>query len=443
MSTEPYRIGAGAGFAGDRRDPARVLAADGGVDAIVFECLAERTIGIAQQRRAAGGQGFERRTIERIADVAEAMFARDGIIVTNGGAADPVGAARATIAQLASLTNDARVAAVTGDDVLASIDRSSARIDGTDSTLDDLGDRVISANAYLGMEGISRALDAGANTVITGRVSDAALFLGPLAHHFGWRADDWTRIAEGTLVGHLLECAGQLTGGYFADGVAKHVPNLATLGFPFADVTSAGSGVYGKAEGTGGRLDTRTVLEQLLYEIDNPQAYLTPDATVDLTNVTVTDAGPSRVAASGATANGRPDQLKVSVGVRDGFAATASINYGGFRALERATLAAEIMCERWSSVLDYSDDLQYEFVGHNALSPWATPASAPNEVQVRFSTRTLRQDVARALVHEVEALYTNGPAGGGGTSGNVKETVGIVSTFIDRSEVDTKVEIVG
>src|SRR5690606_11949894 len=140
----------------------------------------ERTIGIAQQRRTAGGQGFEHRTIERITDVAEAMFARDGIIVTNGGAADPVGAARAASAQLASVTDGARVSAVTGDDVLASIDRSSARIDGTDSALDDLGDRVISANAYLGMEGISRALDAGANTVITGRVSDAALFLGPL-----------------------------------------------------------------------------------------------------------------------------------------------------------------------------------------------------------------------------------------------------------------------
>ncbi|RKT36085.1 uncharacterized protein DUF1446 [Microbacterium sp. AG1240] len=437
-----YRIGAGAGFAGDRLDPARLLARDGALDAIVFECLAERTVGLAQQRRSSGGVGFDARTVDRIVSVAESMRSRGGIIVTNGGAADPVGAAHLTSSRLEGIAPGSVVAAVSGDDVLASIDRSQARVDGTDQTLADLGDRVVSANAYLGMAGIVDALDLGANTIITGRVSDAALFLGPLAHRFGWAPDDWRSIAEGTLVGHLLECAGQLTGGYFADGVSKTVPHLATLGFPYADVRSDGAAVYGKVDGTGGRLDGMTVLEQLLYEIDDPQAYLTPDAIVDLSAVSVDEVGPSRVSVSGARANGRPERLKVSVGVRDGFAAVASINYGGYRAVARARLAAEIIHERWQDVLGWDDEIHCEYVGHNALSPWAAPSAEPTEVQVRFSTRTLRAEVARSLVHEIEALYTNGPAGGGGVSGSITETIGIVSTFIDRDEVQTKVEMV-
>jgi hypothetical protein len=439
MSTDLYRIGAGAGFAGDRMGPARRLAEDGALDALVFECLAERTIGLAQSRRANGLAGWDERAVDRIVSVAAAMRTRGGVIVTNGGAADPVGAARATAARLPT---DSVVAAVTGDDVLSTIDRASAQIDGTDKTLADLGDRVISANAYLGAEGIHRALDAEASIVITGRVSDAALFLAPLRRRFGWAADDWRMMAEGTLVGHLLECAGQLTGGYFADGGSKVVPGLSDIGFPFADVSADGTAIYGKVHGTGGRLDRVTVLEQLLYEIDDPRAYLTPDAIVDLGGVIIDDLGGSRVAVSGAAAEGRPERLKVSVGVRDGFAAVASINYGGYRAVERALLAREIMVERWRDELGHEEELRCEFVGCNALTPWEATTTRPVEVQARFSTRSLSKTVAGDLVQEVEALYTNGPAGGGGVSGSIVETIGIVSTFMDRGEVETGVEIV-
>lgn len=440
MDGEKYRIGVGAGFAGDRLDGGERLAREGDLDAIVFECLAERTIGLAQRRLALGGAGFDSRMVDRIAGVAEPMLRRGGTIISNGGAADARAAATAVRDRLAGGPFRPVVASVSGDDVLDRIDRSS-RINGSDDTLADLGDRIVSANAYLGMGGLVEALDGGADVVITGRVSDAALFLGPLAHRFGWEPDEWDLLACGTLVGHLLECAGQLTGGYFADGETKEVPRLSMLGFPFADVTSDGRAEYGKVKGTGGRLDRATVLEQLLYEIHDPAAYLTPDVTVDLSGVSIDEIGPDRVAVFGARAAGRPDRLKVSVGVRDGFAAIASINYGGFAALRRAQLAAEIVRERWHDVHGHDENLCIEFVGFNALTPWDEPLASPREVQVRFSTRTLRREVARTLVEEVDALYTNGPAGGGGTTGSITETVGIVSTFIDRTDVNPVVEI--
>lgn len=441
MSGDTYRIGSGAGFAGDRRDAAELLAREGELDAIVFECLAERTIGLAQRRLLTGGVGFDVRMVERIAGVASAMLARGGVMVSNGGAADPRGAAAAVRARLSNDHPDVAVAAVWGDDVLDRLDGSS-RVDGTDLSIADLSDRIVSANAYLGADGILDALRAEADVIVTGRVSDAALFLGPLAHRFGWAQDDWEQLAHGILVGHLLECAGQLTGGYFADGGMKSVPGLSRLGFPFADVAGDGSAEYGKVAGTGGRLDRSTLLEQLLYEIDDPTAYLTPDATVDLSRVQVDEIGLDRVGVSGAHATGRPDQLKVSVGVRDGFAAIASINYGGYAAIDRAHLAADVIRERWADLFGHDDPVRVDFVGCNALTPWSAPHASPEEVQVRFSVRTLEAGVARDLVEEVEALYTNGPAGGGGTTGAITESIGIVSTFIDRADVEPVMEVV-
>lgn len=441
MNGDTYRIGSGAGFAGDRRDAAELLAREGELDAIVFECLAERTIGLAQRRRLTGGAGYDLRMVDRIAGVAAPMLARGGVVVSNGGAADPRGAATAVRARLAADHPDVAVAAVSGDDVLDRLDGSS-QVDGTDLSITDLGDRIVSANAYLGMDGILDALRAEADVIVTGRVSDAALFLGPLAHRFGWASDEWDRLAHGILVGHLLECAGQLTGGYFADGGAKTVPGLSRLGFPFADVAADGSAEYGKVAGTGGRLDRATLLEQLLYEIDDPTAYLTPDATVDLSRVRVDEIGPDRVGVTGASAVGRPDRLKVSVGVRDGFAAIASINYGGYAAIDRAHLAADVIHERWSDVFGHDDPVRVDFVGCNALTPWSEPQATPEEVQVRFSVRTLERGIARDLVEEVEALYTNGPAGGGGTTGAITESIGIVSTFIDRADVEPVMEVI-
>jgi len=247
------RIGAGAGFAGDRIEPAVELARHGRLDYLVFECLAERTIALAQQARLADpSKGYDALLEQRMLAVLAACRENGTRIVTNMGAANPLAAAERVrdIARRLGLAG-LKVAAVTGDDVLEAIRGSDlALLEG--GALADLGNRIVSANAYIGAAPIAEALAAGADVVVTGRAADPALFLGPLIHSFGWAADDWGKLGKGVLVGHLLECAGQITGGYFADPGVKDVAGLARLGFPIGEVSENGDLIVTKLEGTGG-----------------------------------------------------------------------------------------------------------------------------------------------------------------------------------------------
>lgn len=440
----PYRIGAGTGFAGDRFEPARILAERGELDALVFECLAERTIGLAHQRMSvASGAGYDRLFLERLAGILPVLSSRTTVL-TNAGAADPRGLAHALLPLLAAHPNGQgrRVAAVVGDDVTAVLPRDS-QIIGTSQTIADLGDRIVSANAYIGAEQAINALEAGADIVVTGRMGDAALFAAPAAMHFGWSADDPQQMAAPTLIGHLLECAGQLSGGYYADGDRKRVDGLATLGFPYADITTTGDAEFGKVADTGGLISRATVLEQLLYEIDDPTRYQTPDVTLDLSTVQITQSAADRVRVSEGRAAHRPDQLKVSVGVRDGYLAIASIAYAGIGALGRGQLALDIVRERWAEVHHRDpDELRCDLQGHNSLRPWYHPTVEPSEVRARMSLRTFDPVAVTTLHREVEALYTNGPAGGGGVDTSVKETTGIVSALINRDLVHPTMELI-
>lgn len=442
--TRPYRIGAGTGFAGDRFEPARILAEHGDLDALVFECLAERTIGLAHQRMTvAAGTGYDRQFLERFEDILPVLSPRTTVL-TNAGAADPLGLAHALLPLLASHPNSQgrRVAAVLGDDVMATLPGDS-RIIGSNETIADLGDRVVSANAYIGAEAAMAGLEAGADVVVTGRMGDAALFAAPAAVHFGWKSDDPQQMAAPTLIGHLLECAGQLSGGYFADGDRKRVPGLATLGFPFADISSSGAAEFSKVDGTGGVISRATVLEQLLYEIDDPAMYQTPDVTLDLSAVQMVQTGADRVRVDGGRSSHRPDRLKVSVGVRDGFLSIASIAYAGIGARARGQLALDIVRERWAEIHHRApEELRFDLQGYNSLRPWYLPESEPTEVRARISLRTFDRRAVTLLHREVEALYTNGPAGGGGVETSVKETTGIVSTLIDRDLVTPRMELI-
>lgn len=444
-SSDSVRIGVGAGFAGDRLQPAELLANHGNLDALVFECLAERTIALAQQNKANGkSQGFDQKLIERLRGTLPGLLAGGGLAVTNGGAANPVGAALAVAAATQDLTKrPIAVAAVTGDDVLAELDIDASMVLETGESLAKYRDRIVSANAYLGASGVIEAAATGADVIITGRTSDAALFSGALSAKLGWSIEDRANQATGILVGHLLECAGQLTGGYFADGVNKNVPKLWDLGFPMADVSASGNVTLHKLLGSGGLLNRQTVLEQLLYEVENPHRYITPDLSVDFSNVAITDHGSDSVAVSGATFVSVPATLKVSVGIRDGYAATGSIVYGGSRSIERATIAANIVRDRWVAVYGRpSEDVDCHFVGINSTFPWTTeiPDSAP-EVMLKFSLRTFEERVAIEFCREIEALYTNGPAGGGGANASYTETIGILSTLIPRDAVEQKVQV--
>jgi hypothetical protein len=286
------------------------------------------------------------------------------------------------------------------------------------------------------------ALKQGADLVITGRVADPSLYVGPLRHEFGWAWDDYAVLGRATLAGHLLECAGQLTGGYFADPVTKPVPRLAWLGFPFADVTADGTATFGKLAGSGGRLDVRTCGEQLLYEVDDPAAYLTPDVTADFSGVSFRQLGPDRVLAAGAAGRPRPEQLKVTLGYRGGWLGEGQISYAGPRCLARAELAAGVVRERLSVLHGIPPGtIDVELIGAGAAFLGLAAASDPVEVRLRVAARADTEEQARAVGWEVETLYTNGPAGGGGARGSVTSQVTVRSCLLPRALVTTRVDV--
>lgn len=426
------RMGAGAGYSGDRIEPAVALAAEGALDYLVFECLAERTIADAQLRRQArpdhGYDPFLEARFEAVLPLCHRAGTR---IVTNMGAANPEAAGQ-RIRELARAMglHGLRVAVVSGDDVLAACRAQDLALDNG-RRISDLGGDLISANAYMGAAPIAAALAAGADVVVTGRVSDPALFLGPMIHEFGWALDDWQMLGRGTLIGHLLECAGQVCGGYFADPGFKDVPDMAHLGFPIAEIAADGTAEITKLAGSGGRIDTATVKEQILYEIHDPARYLQPDVVADFSRVTVQATGPDRVRVAGAGGAARTGLLKVSVSHHDGFIGEGQISYAGPGAVARARLALAILRERLTDAGGLGDT-RFDLIGVDALhGPRLSAGSDPYEVRVRAVGRARRAEDAARIGHEVEALYTNGPAGGGGAFKSVKPAVALASGLLD------------
>ncbi|WP_321858165.1 acyclic terpene utilization AtuA family protein [Burkholderia cenocepacia] len=433
------RIGAGAGYSGDRIEPAVELAEHGQLDYLVFECLAERTIAIAQQaRRKDPALGYDPLLDARMHAVLPIAVAKRVRIVSNMGAANPRAAARRT-AQIAQSLGVAglKVAAVEGDDVLDVVLRGAFRFEESGDDVAAYRDRIVSANAYLGAAPIVDALAAGADVVLTGRVADPSLFAAPLIHAFGWRMDDWDTLGAATVVGHLLECAGQVTGGYFADPGYKDVPNLARLGFPIAEVAADGSVVITKVPHAGGRVSAATCKEQLLYEIHDPARYLQPDVVADFTRVTVAEEAIDRVRVTGGRGTARPDTLKVSVAYVDGWIGEGQISYGGPGALARARLALDIVRERLALTGVAASELRFDLIGVDALYGDATPAvrGEPAEVRVRVAGRAANAAEAARIGNEVETLYTNGPAGGGGAFKSTREVIAVQSVLLPRAAV--------
>lgn len=429
----PVRIGAGAGYSGDRIEPALELAERGRLDYLVFECLAERTIANAQLQRSTAPEGGYDPFLDARIRAVLAPCRRNGTrIISNMGAANPLAAARRVREIAAELGHpDIKVAAVTGDDVLAACRAQNVTLDNG-LTVGALGDRMISANAYLGAGPIAEGLAAGADVVITGRVGDPSLFLGPLVHEFGWSLDDWDSLGKGTLVGHLLECAGQVCGGYFADPGYKDVPAMAHLGFPFAEVAFDGTAEIGKLDGTGGRIDGATVKEQILYEIHDPARYFQPDVVADFSRVSVEETGPDRVRVSGAGGSPRSGMLKVSVSYHDGYVGEGQISYAGPGAVARGRLALEIVRERLAGMTALKD-ARYELIGVDSLHGAKFGRDRePYEVRARVVARAPSRADAERIGNEVEALYTNGPAGGGGAFKFVRQAVALASAFIDE-----------
>lgn len=439
------RLGAGAGYAGDRIEPAVELAERGEIDYLVFECLAERTIALAQQAKLRDPEGGYDPLLEaRMRAVLAPCRARGIRIVTNMGAANPTAAAQKTrtLARNLGLTG-LRIAAVTGDDLLDAVRAGDFTLEESCAPAASLGNRIVSANAYLGAAPIVAALADGADVVVTGRVGDPALFLAPLVHEFGWAMDDWKRLGRGTLVGHLLECAGQITGGYFADPGCKDVPGLARLGFPIGIVAEDGTVEITKVDGSGGRISLATCKEQMLYEVHDPARYLQPDVVGDFSEVEMEQIGPNRVRATGATGSPATGFLKVSVGYVDSYIGEGQISYAGPGALARGRLALEVVRERLALTGVVVSELRCDLIGVDSLHGEALSGGRePYEVRLRVAGRTETLAEAVRIGNEVETLYTNGPAGGGGAWKSAREVVAVQSVLVPATLAQPRVQFV-
>ena len=418
------RIGSGAGYGGDRLEPALELIEKGHIDYIGFECLAERTIALAQKEKRLNPLGGYNHLFEYRMQQALPLAWKHGVkIITNMGAANPVGAQEKAVEIAKSLgLKGMRIAAVTGDDLFGSINRYlEAGIMENDASLSSIKDQIISANAYLGVGPIVKALEEGADVIITGRVADMK---------------DVDLLGKGTLVGHSLECAGQVSGGYFADPGKKDVPELWNVGFPLAEVDENGNGFITKVEGSGGTISRATCTEQLIYEIHDPAAYITPDCVADFSRVQFSELDTDKVQFTGASGHVPTDLYKVSVGYMNGFIGEGQISYGGHNNLKRAQLAEEIVTKR----LEHQQitGIHVDYIGINSLSP-RSELTENQEVRLRFAKKTPDKWEAELVANEVEALYTNGPAGGGGAMKSVSEVVSVVSILVPKTDISTSV----
>lgn len=443
VNNTPFRIGCAAGFSGDRTDAAlpvvRSLIASGLPSFLIFETLAERTLALAQlARRTSPDEGYEPLLVDLLEPVLGLCLDHGIRIVSNFGAANPSGAATRIKALAQKLGLRApRVAVVEGDD-LSGLEHRAVLERALGASMPT--EPMVSANAYIGARSIAGALRAGAEVVVCGRVADPSLVLGPALAHFGWATDDWDRLARATMAGHLLECGAQVTGGYFADPGYKDVPDLAQLGYPIAEIDVEGHCTITKPVGSGGCINEQTVKEQLLYELHDPSSYLTPDVIADITLATVRSLGPDTVRLEGVKGHARPEHLKVNVCFESGWFAEGEISYAGPRAESRARLAARVLQER----LLHIGALRIDLIGVTSVlgddhSRWlaSSPgiADTSRDVRLRVAMQHPQRDSAQKLIREVTALYTCGPAGGGGVRTALRPRLGTVSCLVPRTAV--------
>jgi hypothetical protein len=427
--------------------PALELAERGNIDYLVFECLAERTIARENLSRTKNPeQGYSPSLHERLRMVLPACAERNIRIVSNMGAANPIGGAKAARKEAKDLgLGDMPVAVVLGDDV-SSVIRSmpGLKLMENGEPLESILPKVASANAYLGADVVCEALGTGAPIVLTGRVADPSLFIAPMMHEFGWSYDDMPKLAQGTAAGHLLECTASVTGGCFGWPGKKDVQDLANNGYPFADVTADGRISIGKTPDTGGRLDVMTCTEQLIYEMHDPTAYITPDCVLDITDIKMTQEASDRVRLEGARARPRTDTYKVVVGYDDGYIGEGEVSYGGIDAVARAKWSAQIVQERLKRRGFTYDDFRVDLIGMSSLHRDVDSRPEPYEVRLRLAGRTPDRKAAHAIGFEVRAMHMHGPGGAGGAcEPRVRDVLAVKSVLLPRRYVNAQVAVEG
>jgi len=448
------RVGGGQGFWGDEPDAPRRLVEGGPIDILMLDYLAEVTMSILQkQKERDPALGYARDFVGAIESVLPALTTRGVRVVANAGGVNPRGCAAAVRAAIDARGAGAalRIGVVTGDDLLPRLDSLVA--DGhalahmeTGAPLATVRDRVLSANAYIGAGPIREALRGGAAIVITGRSTDTALTMAPIAEGFGWDVDDYDRLAAGIVAGHIIECGAQSSGGNcLADW--RTIPDLADVGYPIIEASADGSFVVTKHPGTGGRVSVATVTEQLVYEMGDPHAYITPDVIADFTSIRLIADGPDRVRVSGIRGGAPTPFLKVSIAYRAGFKAVGSLVYAWPDALDKARAADRILRERLDRLGLRFDQVLTEFVGASATHGVLAGAPSPDlaEVQWRVGVRSERRADVERFTRELAPLVLNGPPSVTGFAGGrpkVEEIVAYWPALIDKRVVTPRVEVV-
>jgi hypothetical protein len=441
------RIANGQGFWGDWLEAPVRLIEQGPIDYLVLDYLAEVTMSILQKQKEADPKlGYARDFPPLIARIEKMMRDRNVKVIANAGGVNPVACAR----EVRRLAPGLKVAVVTGDDVFGRLDDFLAaghemRSMDSGEPLRTIRPRILSANAYIGAFPLAEALSTGADVVIAGRSTDTALALAPMVARFGWKENDWDKLAAGTIAGHIIECGAQCTGGN-CQVDWQHIPDMANIGYPIVEAEPDGSFIVTKHPGTGGRVTVDTIKEQLLYELGDPENYITPDCVADFTSIQLKDTGLDRVRVSGIRGGPRPPMLKLSISYAYGWRAIGTLVYSAPQALEKAQAADRIVRERICQLGLKFDDIYSEFFGVNAChGPVAVPNPDPPEVQVRIGVRGQDRKAVDRFTRELIPLVLTGPPTGTGFGEGrppVREVVAYWPALIPRELIQTRVEVV-
>ncbi len=454
--TERLRIASGQGFWGDLQTAPVDQVRRGPIDVLMLDYLAEVTMSILQKQRSRDpSQGYARDFVPIVQEILPDCVEKGIRVVSNAGGVNLPACRDALVeaAAAAGVSGRVKIGAVHGDDILPRLDeliRSGHPLANmeTGEALESVLDRVQSANAYIGAAPIVEALDQGASIVVTGRSTDTALTYGPMMQAFGWAADDWDRIAAGIVAGHINECGAQASGGNtLADW--DTIPDLADVGFPIVEATADGTFVVTKHDGTGGRIDVRTITEQLVYEMGDPHEYITPDAVADFTTIRLEQDGENRVRVSGVRGRPRTDRLKVSISYSAGYKAVGTLVYAWPDAVAKAQAADRVLRRRLERLGLRFDEVRTEFVGWNATHGHLAGPPAPDlpEVELRFAVRAAERAPVERFTRELAPLVLTGPPSVTGFAGGrprVQDVVAYWPALIDRRAIEPhlRVEVV-
>jgi hypothetical protein len=453
MTQRTVRVAAGQGFWGDWLEAPVRQVQGGPIDYLMLDYLAEVTMSIMQKQKSRDPRlGYARDFVPLMERILPDIAARGIRVTSNAGGVNPRACAEAVreVARKLGLAEKVRIALVTGDDILPRLDEllrrgHELRDMDTGRPLSAIRDQVLSANAYLGMAPIVEALRGGAHVIITGRVTDTGLTLGPLFHEFGWSRDDWDKVAAGTVAGHIIECGAQASGGNLLKGW-KQVKGLANPGFPIVEASADGTFVVTKHPGTGGVVSVASVSEQLVYEMGDPNSYITPDGIADFTTIRLAQAGRDRVRVSGIRGRERTDRLKVSIAYFYGYKAVGTLVYSWPEAYDKAKAADRILRQRLQDLGLEFEQVLTEFVGVNATH--GLLAGPPNpeapEVQLRVGVRAREKAPVERFTREIAPLVLTGPPSVTGFAGGrpeVQEVVAYWPALIDRTEIEPGIQV--